>query len=129
MIYLDSCIVIYLLEKHPAYYTPLDNLFRHNLNEGFAISPLVMLECLVYPLKQNDQDLQQRFEEFFQTVTVFTLDEVVFREAALLRANSAMKTPDALHLAAVKVYGCKEFWTNDDRLQHVSLPIKNVLNT
>ena len=28
MIYLDSCIVIYLVEKHPLFYRPLDRQFR-----------------------------------------------------------------------------------------------------
>jgi uncharacterized protein len=79
MIYLDSYIVIYLVEKYPAHDALLDTLFRQNLSEGFALSPLVMLECLVYPLKQNNTLLQKRFEEFFQPVITLTLDETVFR--------------------------------------------------
>ncbi len=58
MIYLDSCIVIYLVEKHPVYYTPLEARFSQHLKEGFAMSPLVLLECLVHPLKHNDVALQ-----------------------------------------------------------------------
>jgi uncharacterized protein len=128
MIYLGSCMVIYLVEKHPIYYTPLDNLFRQNLSEGFVISPLVILECLVYPFKQNDAVLQERFEQFFQTVTVLSLDEEVFRKAGLQRAKFSTKTPDALHLATAEHYDCTQLWTNDDRLKSVSSLVVNVLS-
>jgi uncharacterized protein len=128
MIYLDSCIVIYLVEKHPTYYTPLDTLFRQNISEGFAISPLVILECLVGPLKQNDTALQTRFEAFFQTVTVLSLDEIVFRKAAEKRASFSVKTPDALHLATAEVYECKQVWTNDERLAATSSLVINAVS-
>lgn len=96
MIYLDSCVVIYLVEKHPVFYAPLDLRFRQHAAVGFAISPLVMLECLVGPLKQGDTVLQERF---FTTVTLLPCDETVFREAAQLRVRFGVKTPDALHLS------------------------------
>lgn len=98
MIYLD-CIVIYLVEKHPAFYAQLDQSLRQHASVGFAISPLVVLECLVGPLKQGDAALKERFESFFTTVTPLPNDEAVFREAARLRAHFGIKTPDALHLA------------------------------
>lgn len=128
MIYLDSCIVIYLIEKHPLFYLPLDQAFRQHAQVGFAISPLVILECLVGPLKQGDNALQARFERFFMTVTHLPNDEAVFREAAQLRAHFGIKTPDALHLSVANRYGCTQFWTNDDRLIKVSPLAMNVLH-
>lgn len=116
MIYLDSCIVIYLVEKHPLFYSPLDQKFREQGASGFSISPLVVLECLVGPLKQNDATLQARFESFFAVVVQLPNDETVFRKAAELRARFGIKTPDALHLATAEHYGCTRLWTNDDRL-------------
>jgi uncharacterized protein len=120
MIDLDSCIVIYLVEKHPIYYTPLEARFYQHLQEGFAISPLVVLECLVHPLKHKDVVLQKRFEQFFPLVTRLPMDEAVFIEAAAKRATFSLKTPDALHLATAEHYRCSQFWTNDDRLKNVS---------
>jgi uncharacterized protein len=120
MIYLDSCIVIYLVEKHPVYYTPLEAHFYQHLREGFAISPLVVLECLVHPLKHKDVALQNRFERFFSLVTRLPMEEAVFIEAAAKRATFSLKTPDALHLATAEHYSCSGFWTNDDRLKNVS---------
>lgn len=112
MIYLDSCIVIYLVEKHPVYYTPLEARFSQHLKEGFAISPLVLLECLVHPLKHNDVALQERFERFFSLVTRLPMDEVIFRAAAVKGATFSLKTPDALHLAVAEHSSCSEFWTS-----------------
>lgn len=126
MIYLDSCIVIYLVEKHPVYYAPLERRFREAAQAGFSVSPLVLLECLVGPLKRRDDVLEARFERFFAAVTVLPHDETVFRKAARLRARG-IKTPDALHLATAEHYGCTELWTNDNRLAKVSALAVNVL--
>ena len=116
MIYLDSCIVIYLVEKHPNYYPTISQRLRQDAQQKFAISPLVILECLVGPLKLGDKKLEQRFESFFATVTSLDLNESIFRAAAQKRANSSTKTPDALHLATAEYYRCTHFWTNDERL-------------
>ncbi|WP_374114499.1 type II toxin-antitoxin system prevent-host-death family antitoxin [Microbacterium paraoxydans] len=35
-------------------------------------------------------------------------------------ADSGLKTPDALHLAAAQLSGCTEPWTNDERLAAAS---------
>jgi uncharacterized protein len=40
----------------------------------------------------------------------------IFDLAAELRAQSSLKTPDALHAACAIHHGCDELWTNDGRL-------------
>lgn len=42
--------------------------------------------------------------------------DVVYRDAARIRADYGIKTPDALHLATARHHDCTELWTNDDRL-------------
>jgi predicted nucleic acid-binding protein len=42
-------------------------------------------------------------------------DEVFLLAAQLRAASRALKTPDAIHLAAAIHHGCDEFWTNDER--------------
>ena len=127
MIYLDSCIVIYLVEKHPIFYGPIEERFRKDAAEGFAISPLVILECVVGPLKRGDVELERRFEQFFTTATYLELNEKVFREAARKRARLGLKTPDAVHLSVAEGYGCSQVWTNDSRLSKVAPLAVNVL--
>lgn len=118
-IYLDSCIAIYLVEEHPLYCSPIE----HALAESEAIicySPLTELECLVLPLRLKHADLLDKFSRFFALNLKLTMHDEVYREAALLRAEFGIKTPDALHLATARFHCCTEFWTNDCRLAGVA---------
>lgn len=44
------------------------------------------------------------------------IPDIVYEQTLQLRALHRLKTPDALHLAIARYYGCTDFWTNDDRL-------------
>ena len=125
MIYLDSCIVIYLLEKHSDYYYLIKD--KISKQPRIVISSLVMLECLVGPWRRGDMELAKRFEQFFETINYLELDKNIFLLAAKKRARLGLKTPDALHLAAAEYYSCSEFWTNDDRLLNKSEIVVNIL--
>nr|WP_052166388.1 PIN domain-containing protein [Methylobacter tundripaludum] len=48
------------------------------------------------------------------------LNRAVFDLASVLSAESNLKTPDALHLAAAIQAGCDEFCTNDKQLVKVA---------
>jgi predicted nucleic acid-binding protein len=126
MIYLDSCVVIYLVEKHPDHYAALAARFREHASVGFAISPLVIMECLVGPLRRGDEALQQRFERLFGALQRLPMAEAIFRNAAAKRASHSIKTPDALHLVVAEAHRCAAFWTNDDRLKSISPLVVNV---
>ncbi|WP_008312680.1 type II toxin-antitoxin system VapC family toxin [Leptolyngbya sp. PCC 6406] len=115
-VYLDSCIVIYLLEEHPQFSSIVRNAFETSKNRQFCISPLVELECLVGPLRAQNTPLIQRYENFFQCQIILDIESSTYRHAAELRARHSLKTPDALHLAIAHHYACTELWTNDDRL-------------
>jgi predicted nucleic acid-binding protein len=97
--------------------------------DEICISPLVRLECLVAPLRWGDQVLQQRYRNFFATVTSLSIPETIYEDATILRARHLLKTPDALHLAIALHHGCEEFWTNDDRLSKAAgqMAINNLI--
>ncbi len=118
MIYLDSCIVIYLVEEHPLYCSPLEAALQPN--EIYCISPLVEMECLVLPIKRQRHDLIEKFKNFFTTQRRLSMPQAIFHHAADLRAHHGLKTPDALHLATARHHDCSGFWTNDDRLREVA---------
>jgi uncharacterized protein len=129
-IYLDACIVIYFVEKHPAYAGNIEALINNlTVNDTLCFSPLIRLECLVMPLRTNDTTLQGHYESFFKAQEMLEIKVERFDEAAKLRADfSSLKTPDALHLATALHHNCDEFWTNDNRLNSVAPSIvKNVL--
>jgi predicted nucleic acid-binding protein len=83
---------------------------------GLAISPLVMLECLVWPKRKRDLALEDHYARAFAGFELIELGVPVFLRATELRARHGLRTPDALHLAAAQLSGCVEFWTNDTRL-------------
>lgn len=128
-IYLDTCIVIYIVERHSIYSSKIEALIDNFSNGVLCFSPLVRLECLVMPFRTNDSPLEKLYEAFFKAQKLLTMPTGVFDRAAKLRADfPTMKTPDALHLAAAVYHNCDEFWTNDNRLDKVAPNlVKNIL--
>ena len=118
-VYLDSCTVIYLVEEHPAYCAAIENTLAQ-LDGIVCYSPLTELECLVLPLRLKRKDLLDKFDRFFSLNLKLDMPDAVYREAARLRAEFGIKTPDALHLATARHHECTELWTNDDRLASVA---------
>lgn len=114
-VYLDSCIVIYLIQGPDA----VRNALREALRATQAcFSALTRLECRVRPLREAASGLLTEFDRFFQSKNLrrCRLTGAVYEMATELRAAHGVKTPDALHLAAAIQGGCEEFWTNDHRL-------------
>jgi len=130
-IFLDSCLAIYLVEENTAFVGKLENALAANSDAVFCISPLTEMECLIMPMRRQNNVLITKFENWFQTLKILTMESEVFRKAAQLRADfSSLKTPDALHLATALHHNCDEFWTNDNRLNSVAPQlVKNILLT
>jgi uncharacterized protein len=120
LIYLDSCVVIYLVESHPFWAEKIRNKMAKEAPDAFAISSLVKLECLVKPLQTGDLVLQKRYETVFEHLSLLQLGDEVFLQAAQLRSRFGLRTPDALHLACAQANQCRSLWTNDERLAKAS---------
>jgi uncharacterized protein len=119
LIYLDSCMLIYAVEDQGS----RGDAVRHRLNDPrnrMAISPLVVLECLVGPLKHANLALRDQFTQVFARCDMLSLELPEFLRAAELRARHSLRTADALHLAAAQLNGCDALWTNDARLEAAS---------
>lgn len=130
-VYFDACVAIYLVEQNQTFAPLIKTRLteRAQTNEVVVqISDLTEMECLVMPLRKNDQPLLDKFHRWFDEVDVMPIPRDVFRRAAQLRADfSGLKTPDAVHLATALHYGCNEFWTNDNRLTHIAPTlVKNI---
>ena len=120
LIYLDACLVIYLIERHPLWSDEIARLVVQFGEGRFGISPLVKCECLVGPLKRNDPVLRQAYLTLFDQFASLAMPEPVYLQAAQLRGRFGLKTPDALHLACAQYHRCDALWTNDDRLIQAS---------
>ncbi|MDE0545067.1 PIN domain-containing protein [Microbacterium sp. C7(2022)] len=121
MIYLDSCILIYAVEDDGPRGAACRERIQAHGDGGFAISPLVVHEVLVSPLRSADQARIEAFTRLFSAMTMIDLDVATFVHAAELRAKvPGLKTPDALHITAARLRECHSMWTNDRRLQAAS---------
>ncbi|MGI8642277.1 MAG: type II toxin-antitoxin system VapC family toxin [Pyrinomonadaceae bacterium] len=128
-VYLDSCLVIYLIEEHPIFAPLLESYISTRFDLIFVVSDLSEMECFVMPFRKNNQLLINKFSAWFRKAKSVSLSKKVFNQAAHLRADfPSLKTPDALHLATAIHHNCDEFWTNDTRLDKVAPNlIKSVL--
>jgi len=115
-VYLDSCIVIYLVEGAEEFRAAAQGALESSRPEETCISDLVRLECRVGPIRRGDFAARERFDRFFGDVRVLPLTATAYDLAAELRAQHRLKTPDAIHSAAAIYHGCDELWTNDRRL-------------
>lgn len=121
---LDSSIFIYFIEEQEHFLAELDLLFSA-IAEGSisaVTSSLTLLEVLVIPLHANQPALAAEYEAILtrsSAISLLPLQPRQLRLAAHLRASTAMKTPDAIHLASALVAGCTTFLTNDRRIPPV----------
>jgi predicted nucleic acid-binding protein len=113
--YLDANVIIYLVEG-----TPKSAVVRQQLHQIgdplLCSSYFALCECLVQPLRNNDERLVHAYELFFRNLIRVPTRPSVFRLAAKLRAASNLRTPDALHLAYACSASCDYFVTGDQRL-------------
>ena len=130
-IYLDSCIVIYLVEGTEEVRSILENRLNDPVlgDTEIVVSDLVRLETLVIPRRSGDTDLLDLFESFFldPSVEIPEPTRTVFERATEIRARHLVPTPDALHLAFAIEGNCDEFWTNDRRLEKAADDLLRVI--
>lgn len=116
LIYLDSCLMIYLVERHPAWSGAVRAALEGEPEATFGVSPLVKLECLTGAMAAGDLPLEHAYEALFERLVTLGMPEPVYLDAARLRARFGLRTPDALHLACAQRHRCEALWTNDHRL-------------
>lgn len=128
LVYVDSVVLIYSVERYPSYWPLLQPLWLAAQAGGIEVvsSELIILETLVGPLKSANASLEKAFEEalFNTELRLLPITQTVLREAARLRALGSLRTPDALHAATALQSGCASFLTNDLGFRHVAgLPV------
>jgi predicted nucleic acid-binding protein len=116
LIYLDSCIVIYLIEQPPGFGPRAAALLA--AGDKMVVSDLSRLECRCNPLAAGDAATLGQYDLFFTRAVdqVALLTTAVCDRSTEIRGRYRFKTPDALHLAAAFESGCQVFLTNDARL-------------
>jgi predicted nucleic acid-binding protein len=125
LIALDTSAFIYLIEKHPTFFSAVEPIFQA-VDAGTvqaATSVLTLLEVLVKPLEANAIALADDFRVAVSAsanLRVIEVDRSVADLAASIRATYGYRTPDAIHLATAQLSGADLFVTNDDKLRGFS---------
>ena len=120
LIYLDSNIVIYLIEQSPSFGARARARIAalRAAGDAIVVSDLSRLECRSNAVAAADQVTLDLYDVFFRQAVarLMPLSRSVVDRATEIRGRYRFKTPDALHLAAAVEAGCQSFLTNDLRL-------------
>jgi len=127
---LDTAPLIYFIEESPVYLASLRAFFGAVDQGEFTVvtSVLTLTEVLVHPLRQGNHRLAEDYRRILlqaDHISTLAVSEAIAEEAAQLRAQHNLRTPDAIHLATAITSGASSFITNDVRLG--GLPIPKIL--
>jgi predicted nucleic acid-binding protein len=126
-VYLDTAPLIYFIEGNNQFHSKLLPLFTANAaNElGFITSTITLLEVLVKPLGDGDLLIAQQYRDILTnspTLQLISIGPAISEEAARLRAQYNLRTPDSIQLAAAKIGNADIFLTNNADLKRVAGP-------
>ena len=128
LVYVDASSLIYSVERVEPYRALLEPMWQETQEGNLTIvsSPVLVVEVLVKPPREGNTEIEMQYRELFGAGAVRLLDASypVFEDAARLRAESGLATPDALNAATALRADCALFITNDTDFRRVQgLPL------
>jgi predicted nucleic acid-binding protein len=117
---LDTMVFAYHLADHPDY-SPLTAVVLDAVESGplTGLATVVTLaELLTQPARAGDRRAMQEYELFlthFPHLQLAPMDVDLARETALVRAETGLRTPDAIQVAAGRLHRADAIVTNDLR--------------
>jgi predicted nucleic acid-binding protein len=121
---IDTAPVIYFMEANPKYDALVTEVFQR-ISKGILYgicSVITLTEVLIQPLRKGNPQLAQDYTDLLlhsQHFATVSIDPMIAKTAANLRARHNLRTPDALQVAAAVDSGCQAFLTNDLQLSCV----------
>jgi predicted nucleic acid-binding protein len=119
---LDTMVFAYHLADHPDYSsltTAVLGAVESGALTGLATT-LTLAELLAQPARAGDRRAMQEYELFlthFPHLRLTPVDADLARETALVRAETGLRTPDAIQVAAARLHRADAIVTNDLRWQ------------
>ena len=126
----DTAPFIYMVEENPEYLETV-SLFSEaveRLDFRVVTSTVTLVEVLVHPYRQGRSDLAVQYREILLNsngISCVPLSDSIAEEAALMRSQHNLQTPDAIQLATASHEGARWFLTNDTQLH--SIPPLSIL--
>jgi len=130
IVYLDAAPIIYSVEKNPDYLMLMTEVWQQVEagDIGVVTSELSLLEALVHPVRDDDDDQISAYETVLSAseMQLMPITTEVLRMAVNFRVNQNFKTPDAIHAATAFLSGSSHLFTNDQtfrRLENIDVII------
>ncbi len=120
LLMLDKMVLSYHLSDHPRY-ASLSTVVLETIEAGKVTgltTTITLAELLTVPAQGNDRQAMQEYELYlthFPNLRIVSLDIALAREAALVRAATRLRMPDAIQVAAARLCGADAIVTNDHR--------------
>lgn len=128
LVALDTMVFSYHLADSPRY-IPLTSVILETIESGQIaglMTTVTLVEVLTAPAQARQRRAMDDYEIYlthFPNLRLVPLDVTLAREAALVRAATGLRTPDAVNIAAARLYGAEAIVTNDHRwVGRVSTP-------
>lgn len=115
LVVIDTAPVVYVLEQRPVFAAYYQGLFKA-AEDGriqIALSALTVTEVLTGPLKAGKRTLANALRSALAAYDVVPVNETIAALAAELRADHALRLPDACQLATAIHLTADAFVTHD----------------
>lgn len=119
----DANVIIYAVQGHPVYeplLRPLWQAWRDGLLT-IAYSDILICEVLTGAFKNEDSALATAYETLLggPGCEAIPASRAILVRAARVRAETGLRTPDAIHAASALQADCAVFLTNDPHFRRV----------
>lgn len=121
--YIDTNVLIYSVERVEPYRTLLAPLWERAQAGDYEIvsSESIVIEALVKPLRDRNEMLARLLFDLFdaEEIRLIPATRAHWAQGARIRADTGLKTADALHAATALQAECDLFITNDEDFRRV----------
>jgi len=133
-VYFDANIFIYLLEGNELFEPAVSQLRDLIADDQITVisSDLIYTEVLAHPALSGNKDAIEHIISFISNFDIHPVTQSITIHAGILRGETGMKTPDALHVASAVQGSAEVFLSNDKGIRTPDgvecILIKNYLN-
>jgi predicted nucleic acid-binding protein len=126
LVYWDTMLFVYWLEKDPAHFRAVSNLLdrMETREDRLCTSLFTVGEILVGPYRKNQEEQALKIKAVFRqpAVSVLPFTAATVERSARIRAAHRITPADAIHLASAAEAEVDLFVTNDRHLHGLVIP-------